>query len=99
MAATNTGTATWVNSGPTPVRLGTNNPVGHSSVLCDSSWLWCSRPVNLRESSVAPGQVGHFDFLIQTPSTTGSFREYYKPLAEIYTWMNDSNQSLGIIVK
>jgi hypothetical protein len=99
IAATNTGTATWTNSGTIPVRLGTANPQGHNGILADSSWLSSQRPVALRESSVAPGQVGHFDFLITTPAATGSYREYYKPLAEFYSWMNDTDQSLGIVVK
>jgi hypothetical protein len=99
MAATNTGTATWLNNGPTPVRLATTNPQGHGSVLCDSSWITCSRPVSLREASVAPGQVGHFDFIIKTPGTLGNYRDYFKPLAENYSWMSDSNQSLGINVQ
>lgn len=98
MAATNTGSATWVNSGPTPVRLGTANWAGHSSGYCDSSWLWCGRPVNLRESSVSPGNVGHFDFLIMTPPP-GTYRDWFKPVSESYAWFNDSDQSLGIVVK
>ncbi len=99
IAVTNTGTATWKNTGNTPVRFGTSKPEGHDSFLCDSdSWLWCGRPTNLRQSSVAPGQTGNFNFFIKTPSTPGSFREYFKPLAEYVTWMNESPESLGIRV-
>jgi hypothetical protein len=102
IAATNTGSATWYNSGPTPVRLGTDNSPGHNSFLCDPSWLWCGRPVNLTQSSLAPGQTGNFYFYIDTPSTPGSYREYFKPLAEEYEWMNSlsiAQESLGIVVK
>lgn len=103
IAAWNTGTATWYNSGPTPVRLGTDSPGGHSSTLCDNSkWLWCGRPVNLQQSSVAPGQVGNFYFYIMTPSTPGYYLENFKPLSEMYSWMNSLavwQEGLGIIVK
>ncbi|MDB5168824.1 MAG: hypothetical protein JWO41_180 [Candidatus Saccharibacteria bacterium] len=99
IAVINTGSATWSNSGATPVRFGTTNSQGHASALCDSTWLWCGRPATLRETTVAPGQTGHFNFYIKTPSTPGQFREYFKPLAENYAWTADSNQSLGIIVR
>jgi hypothetical protein len=98
MAAINTGTATWTNSGYSPIRLGTLNPQSHNSILCDTTWIACSRPIALRQNSVAPGQTGNFDFIIQTPFAPGSYREYFKPLAENYQWMNTLNQSLGIVV-
>jgi hypothetical protein len=100
LRAKNTGTATWRNNSPIPVRLGTNHTAGHNSVLCDSaSWLSCGRPVDLEESSIAPGQTGTFKFIIETPSEEGPYREHFKPVAENHAWFNDSQESLGIIVQ
>jgi len=97
--AWNTGSATWTNSGPTPVVLGTTNPSGRNSVLCLNAWISCTRPAVLQEASVAPGQLGHFKFLIKTPSSPGTYREDFKPLAEMLSWTNDTyGQTLGIIV-
>ena len=98
LAALNTGTATWTNTGTMPVTLGTANSAGHNSFICYSSWLSCNRPAYLQEASVAPGQIGNFKFMIQAPATPGSYREYFTPLAEMFTWFKDSSESLGIQV-
>jgi hypothetical protein len=96
--AINTGTATWTNTGNTPVNLGTSNGEGRSSSLCTSAWISCGRPAQLEEASVPPGSMGHFLFQIQAPYAPGSYREYFKPLAEMMSWMNDSSEPLGIKV-
>jgi len=100
LTATNTGTATWTNAGTMPVTLATSAPQSHNSSLCNNTWLACNRPAYLTESSVAPGQVGHFTFTFQAPATLGAYRESFKPVAEFYSWFNDSppNDSLGIWV-
>jgi hypothetical protein len=96
--AINTGTATWKDTGNFPVNLGTSSSEGRSSILCTTGWSGCARPTTLEESSVAPGQMGHFLFKIKAPYQPGTYREYFKPLAEMMTWMNDSNEPLGIKV-
>lgn len=88
LTATNTGTATWKNGGPFPVTLATSNP--KSSSYCSSAWITCQRPVKLQESSIAPGQTGNFVFEIQAPLVTGTYREWFKPVAEMYSWFNDA---------
>ena len=96
LSALNTGTATWKNNGATPVRLGS---VGGNNPFCSASWLSCDRPVSLTESSVTPGQIGSFRFEFQAPYAAGSYRQAFKPVAEFLTWMNDTGESLGIVVK
>ncbi|HXH26337.1 MAG TPA: hypothetical protein VNG90_00410 [Candidatus Acidoferrum sp.] len=98
LTATNTGTATWTNSGPVPVTLAPDNPAGHSSFLCNPSWLTCNRVAYLQEASVAPGQTGHFTFTFQAPQLPGGYREYFRPLSEFIDWMNGDTSSLGIVV-
>jgi len=100
VAVTNTGTTTWLNSGPLPVTLAASNPTSRMSILCTTGWEACNRPALLTEASVAPGQVGHFSFLFKTPATPGVYRESFKPVAEFFTWFNDYDpiDVLGIIV-
>lgn len=95
LTAKNTGTATWKNSGPTPVNLGTTNGDGRNSELCANGWLSCNRPTKLQESSVAPGATGHFEFTFKTPFKSGEFREFFKPVAEMSTWFNPTSEPLG----
>jgi hypothetical protein len=98
LTATNTGTATWYNSGPVRVNLATNNPTSHDSPFCNNTWSPCNRPTTLQEGSIAPGQTGHFEFKFTTPYTPGAHREWFKPVAEMLSWFNDSSESLGVQV-
>jgi hypothetical protein len=91
LSATNTGTATWTNSGPMPINLATSSPISRTSAYCNSTWMACNRPGKLTELSVAPGQTGHFEFQFQAPYVVGQYREAFKPVAEFYTWFNDAD--------
>ena len=84
--AKNTGTGTWTKN---DVKIGTTNPLNHSSAVCNSSWINCGRPATLVEDSVAPGQTGTFEFLIKTPGPGQSLKAYFNPLKEGVAWMND----------
>lgn len=84
LSALNTGSTTWVNSGPNPVRLGTSRSIDRNSLLCA-----CSRAATLNESSVAPGQIGTFTFTVQAPTSPGIYNEYFNLVAEGITWFND----------
>ena len=87
--ALNTGNTTWVNSGPNPTRLGTSGPQNRSSAFYDSSWTAANRPATLQEASVAPGQVGTFAFKATAPAAYGTYKEYFTPLTEGLSWMNE----------
>lgn len=98
LSATNTGTATWYNSGPMPFTLAPANPTGHNSFLCDASWLACNRVTYLQQTSVTPGQTGTFTFTFTAPGPAGKYREWFKPVAEFMQWTNDTDgNSLGIV--
>lgn len=84
LTARNVGTATWTNSGPNPVNLGTSNGRDRISQFCN-----CTRVATLNEASVAPGQNGTFTFTVQAPTTPGQYNEYFNLVAEGITWMND----------
>lgn len=89
LKATNTGTATWNNQYPVVLAA-----TSGTSSLCVNTWhAPCNRIVRVTESSVAPGQVGTFEFTFQTPGGgTGRFpyRQQFKPVVEMYTWFNDT---------
>jgi P pilus assembly chaperone PapD len=84
LKAKNIGTQTWTNAS---THVGTNNPHDRTSVFQDSSWLSSTRPAQLMESSVAPGQTGTFEFSMTAPSTDGTFSESFDLLQEGVAWM------------
>ncbi len=99
---TNTGTATWKNSGAIRTNLGLVKPNGAPSVFCDNTtWLSCNRPTKLSETAVEPGASGNFEFYIKTPSEAGNYREDFRPVAELFTWYNPLpiTETFGVIVK
>ncbi len=85
----NTSTRTWSNSGSNPVRLGTSNPRDRNSIFATPDWLGANRPTAMVENQVLPGQNASFVFDIQVPARNGEFREYFTPLIEGQSWMND----------
>jgi hypothetical protein len=103
--ARNTGTKTWYPSGPNPVRLGTSNPQDRPSSTCDTnSWITCARAANIAEPSVAPGQIGSFQFSVVVPYNivAGSavrLNEYFSPLAEGATWFNNPGLYWGFTIE
>jgi|GEM_PF-2718045 len=86
---TNTGTATWYNYGDYPVRLGTSHPQDRNSDFYKHTWLSSNRPAKLKESKVEPGEVGTFEFYLKAPANPGTYDEYFQPVVEGLTWMND----------
>ncbi|HUD10507.1 MAG TPA: hypothetical protein VMR28_02420 [Candidatus Saccharimonadales bacterium] len=88
LEARNVGYQTWNQS---TMHLGTSNPMDRASAFADSSWLGSgdNRPTQLLESSVVPGQDGMFEFEMQAPSTTGTYNEYFNPVAEGLAWLNN----------
>jgi hypothetical protein len=89
LSARNVGTATWTNSGPNPVRLGTDRSRDRYSSFCSTTWISCARPAQLNEASVPPGGIGTFTFEVQAPANAGNYNEYFNLLAEGNTWMNE----------
>lgn len=84
--ARNMGYLTW---GQSSTYLGPSRPQDRNSPFYDSSWVSSARVVRLVESSVAPSQVGTFEFTLSAPSAAGSYKEYYNLLVEGQTWFND----------
>ncbi len=84
--ARNMGTQTWDSSF---LRLGTSRSMDRVSQFAEAGWLSSVRPAQLTEASIAPGQIGTFDFAILGPSSAGTYNEYFNILAENRAWLND----------
>ncbi len=95
----NEGTATWYNSGDNPVRLGTSHDIDRSSVFYKHTWLSENRPAKLKESKVEPGEVGTFSFYLKAPETPGIYKEFFQPVVEGITWLEDWGVFLEIDVE
>ena len=85
----NTSQRTWSNSGSNPTRLGTSNPRERSSAFAVQDWLSPGRPTTIEEEEVGPGENATFIFDVLAPPQSGTYREYFTPLIEGVSWMND----------
>jgi len=85
----NTGNATWHKYGNWPMHLGTTEPMDHASNFAAYDWLTPNRTAVMMEDEVKPGEVGTFQFTIFGNNLPGSYKEYFKPVAENLTWLND----------
>lgn len=84
---TNTGTGTWTHDN---TRLGTTDPQDRSSPFYNAgNWISPNRPTDVDQSSVGPGAVGRFTFILKAPTTPGTYVEKYKPVQEGVTWFGD----------
>lgn len=93
--ARNTGNMAWNKSGANTVLLGTNRPIDRGSAYYDTTWLSRTRPAQLVEATVAPGQIGTFEFWMKA-SASGSFSEFFTPVVEGVTWMNDAGVNFAM---
>ena len=92
----NTGTATWYQDGPNPIRLGTDSKRDRRSAFYHPSWIKYNRPV-LVNKIVKPGEIGRFEFVVKAPWTAKTYTEAFRPVAEWKTWMNGQSQVKWVI--
>ena len=86
----NTGTAWWYNNGLGEIRLGTSNPQDRNSgFYVAGNWISTNRAVKMKEDKVVPGEVATFTFEIIGNTPSGTYPEYFKPVAEGKTWLPD----------
>lgn len=83
----NTGNLPWTKAGANPFRLGTSRAQNRASSFMGSDWLAPHR-IQLDQDTVNPGQVGRFTFQL-SPTRAGLSNEYFQPLVEGITWLQD----------
>jgi len=88
----NTGTATWRQG---IVNLGTDRPRDRIPGFVregdgPSGWISPNR-IKMQEQTVAPGQYAHFVFWMRVPADKppGTYREYFRLVADGITWLED----------
>jgi hypothetical protein len=74
LKARNIGSHAWSNNS---MRLGTTGPNDRSSRFMGSGWINAARPATMNEPVVNPGSVATFEFTLNSPEQTGSYREYF----------------------
>ncbi|MSU75975.1 SpoIID/LytB domain-containing protein [Patescibacteria group bacterium] len=98
----NTGQQTWHSDGANPVKLGTDRARDRLSGFYTSGQGWQS-PNRIKlahnitdsdkdvsgETSIAPGEVGEFDFKITGNPPPGFYNEYFTPVVDGIQWMTD----------
>lgn len=99
VSARNNGNTTWYRDGPYPIRLGTSHLQDRASQLYDSSWLSQNRSSSLTEVSVAPGTIGHFGAYYVAPAQAGTHQEYFQPVADNVSWLNDLGLTITLHVQ
>ena len=96
----NTGNMPWFAYGDYPVRLGTSEPLDRISDFKNGDWISDNRLVSVQNNGISwlvtdevvrPGEIGRFTFTItgSNPNSPGKYREYFRPVVEYKTWMED----------
>ncbi len=84
----NNGTVEWRKDGYNALHLGTSQPLDRNSDLFDSeTWLTKNR-IELDQTVVLAGDIGRFSFDV-AGNKKGFFREYFRPVAENISWLQD----------
>ena len=96
----NTGGSLWRNSGDHPIRLGTEMPRDRNSFFQDTGWFSANRIV-LDQAVVNPNETGRFSFYLNVPLGTpkGHYREYFRPVADGMSWLEDNGVYFDINVE
>jgi hypothetical protein len=91
----NDGENVWRNEGSPIVRLGTDRPRDRNSKFA-ATWLAPSRTGTFEDQAgggddadihtVQPGETARFEFTVTAPSTPGTYKEYFRPVADGAGW-------------
>ncbi|MDP9211742.1 MAG: SpoIID/LytB domain-containing protein [bacterium] len=98
----NNGSQAWSNTGSNPVRLGTSHPRDRQSPFYNSTWLTPTRVGSFTgrvesddsvtaTDTIEPGETARFGFTMTAPPRTSAanLREYFQPVVEGVTWLED----------
>lgn len=89
----NVGTATWLASTDGDyygrILLGTDYSMDHSSDFHNNSWISANRVTTMEPAIVRPGERARFVFSITGSDNLGTVKEYFRPVIEHVSWLND----------
>lgn len=86
----NTGNVVWTKDGDTPVRLATDRNADRASIFYSPGyWISSNRAASMKKNAVSPGDTVRFEVVVTAPDEPGTYREYFRPVAENLIWMDD----------
>lgn len=91
----NLGVTPWQNVGINRTTLGADNPRDHLNQLLDPP---SARLAEMNETLVKYNQIATFQVPITVPNKDGTYREYFTPVIEGITWLNNHDTYLEIRV-
>lgn len=91
----NTGTTTWKRDGVNRIRIGTENPRDRISRFIQPPG---NRLGNMVQSEVLPGGTAEFKVKLKAPLREGVYREYFTPVIEGVSWLENKGAYLEFIV-
>lgn len=94
----NIGTEAWSRDSGAYVSVYTYVPKYRTSVFQAPTWVSASQPAKLTEATVKPGEVGHIQFALHAPSTTGTYAETFKLAAEDVAWIPGGEFTVNVTV-
>lgn len=91
----NNGTVTWKRDGENRIALGTESPRDHVSRYIRTPG---TRLGNMVQTEAKPGETAEFRILIKAPLREGVYREYFTPVIEGVSWLENKSTYYEFIV-
>lgn len=86
----NKGNTVWSSTGDRSTKLGTAKSLDRDSVFYSATWPSQNR-VAIVDRDISPEEIGKFIFTVKAPEKIGVYKEYFRPVVEGITWMEDLN--------
>lgn len=86
----NSGTTTWISTGSTPFRLGTQNPEDNRN--------WNSTARAYLTGSVATGGIATFTIPVTAPTKTGIYSLQWQMVQDFVSWFGDMTPAQSVVV-
>ncbi|MDD4995063.1 MAG: SpoIID/LytB domain-containing protein [Patescibacteria group bacterium] len=96
----NTGSNTWTNTEKNYISIYTWSPKYRTSRFQDTTWKLREQPAAMKDSRVAPGQVGYVVFKLRAPAdiASGVYEEKFYLAAEDLLWIPGGEFTVSILI-